>query len=160
MWIIRHMNEFPSIRFMLMLVGFLSVCEVSYCADILGASEDPHVARRNLIKQFLLLEPSKAARFWPLYESYQRELDHFRQLRLDLLSSMGENYDNMSETDARHIIEERLRIERGRSELLIKTVEKMERVLTQRELARFLQIELKIKAFVEAGIEEEIPILQ
>lgn len=73
---------------------------------------------------------------------------------------MGENYDNMSEADAQHIIEERIKIEQGRGELLIRTVEKMGKVLSQRELARFVQIELKIKAFIDAGIEEEIPILQ
>jgi hypothetical protein len=125
-----------------------------------GTPDDPIHARRVLVDQSLKLDSAKAVKFWPLYEHYQKELDHFRKARLDLLSNMGENYDNMSDSDAAKIIEERLHIERGRVELMEKTIRDMSRILSQRELARFLQIELKIKAFIDAGIEEEIPILQ
>jgi hypothetical protein len=118
------------------------------------------VARRNLVEQSLKVAPDKADKFWPLYDQYQKELDQFRRARLELLSSMGENYDNMSESDATLIMEQRLKIERGRFELLERTIKEMSLILSKRELARFLQIELKIKAFIDAGIEEEIPILQ
>jgi hypothetical protein len=118
------------------------------------------VARRNLVEQSLKVTPDKADKFWPLYDKYQKELDQFRLARLELLSSMGENYDNMSESDATLIMEQRLKIERGRFELLERTIKEMSLFLSKRELARFLQIELKIKAFIDAGIEEEIPILQ
>jgi hypothetical protein len=134
--------------------------------DPVGADEkvrvpdDPSQARKILVDESLRLDDAKAIRFWPLYERYQKELDHFRKARLDLLSNMGENYDNMSESDAQKIIDERLHIERGRVELLERTTREMGQILTHRELARFLQIELKIKAFIDAGIEEEIPILQ
>lgn len=121
---------------------------------------DAATARRNLVDQSLKVDPAKAAKFWPLYDRYQKELDNFRHARLEMLSSMGENYDNMSEADANLIVEQRLSIERGRMELLDRTIKEMSVILSKRELARFLQIELKIKAFIDAGIEEEIPILQ
>ena len=121
---------------------------------------DAAMARRHLVDQSLKVDPAKAAKFWPLYDKYQKELDNFRHARLELLSSMGENYDNMSESDANSIVEQRLKIERGRMELLDRTIKELSIILSKRELARFLQIELKIKAFIDAGIEEEIPILQ
>lgn len=154
------MSSRPSLRSSLLFGLALFFATDVFAVEKIQLSDDPVTARRNLVEQSLHLDPSKAARFWPLYESYQKELDHYRTLRLELLSSMGENYDNMSEADAHHIIEERIKIEQGRGELLIRTVEKMGKVLSQRELARFVQIELKIKAFIDAGIEEEIPILQ
>ena len=123
-------------------------------------TEAAAIARRTLVEQSLKVAPDKAVKFWPLYDKYQKELDHFRNARLELLSSMGENYDNMSESDASLIMEQRLKIERGRVELLERTIKEMSVILSKRELARFLQIELKIKAFIDAGIEEEIPILQ
>ncbi|MEY4684484.1 MAG: hypothetical protein RLZ25_943 [Pseudomonadota bacterium] len=129
-------------------------------ADDKPRGEDAVTARRNLVEQSMKVDPAKANKFWPLYDKYQKELDHFRKARLELLSSMGENYDNMSESDASLILEQRLKIERGRMELLERTIKEMSLILSKRELARFLQIELKIKAFIDAGIEEEIPILQ
>ena len=145
----------------LLLSGFiLSEMNPSYAEVPAPSAEVAAVARRNLVEQSLKVDPDKADKFWPLYDKYQKELDHFRRARLELLSSMGENYDNMSESDATLIMEQRLKIERGRFELLERTIKEMSLILSKRELARFLQIELKIKAFIDAGIEEEIPILQ
>lgn len=145
----------------LLLSGFiLSWMDPSYAEAPAPNAEAAAVARRNLVEQSLKVAPDKADKFWPLYDQYQKELDQFRRARLELLSSMGENYDNMSESDATLIMEQRLKIERGRFELLERTIKEMSLILSKRELARFLQIELKIKAFIDAGIEEEIPILQ
>ena len=144
-----------------LLSGFiLSWMDPSYAEVPAPNAEVAAVARRNLVEQSLKVSPDKADKFWPLYDQYQKELDQFRRARLELLSSMGENYDNMSESDATLIMEQRLKIERGRFELLERTIKEMSLILSKRELARFLQIELKIKAFIDAGIEEEIPILQ
>lgn len=123
-------------------------------------SEEAAIARRHLVEQSVKVDPAKASKFWLLYDKYQKELDIFRNARLEILSSFGENYDNMSESDADKIIDERIKIERQRMELLERTTKEMAQVLSKRELVRFLQVELKIKAFIDAGIEEEIPILQ
>lgn len=144
-----------------LVIGFILLgMNPSYGDEKAPHPGDAAIARRNLVDQSLKVDPEKAAKFWPLYEKYQKELDKFRHARLELLSSMGENYDNMSESDASLIMEQRLKIERGRMELLERTMKEMSLILSKRELARFLQIELKIKAFIDAGIEEEIPILQ
>lgn len=143
------------------LSGFILIgMNPSYGETSAPNTEAAAIARRTLVEQSLKVAPDKAVKFWPLYDKYQKELDHFRNARLELLSSMGENYDNMSESDASLIMEQRLKIERGRVELLERTIKEMSVILSKRELARFLQIELKIKAFIDAGIEEEIPILQ
>lgn len=123
-------------------------------------TQDPVIARRNLVAKALGVDPARGEKFWPIYDKYQKELDHFRSARLELLSTMGENFDNMSEEDAGLITEQRLKIERGRLELMERTMKELASILTKRELARFLQIELKIKAFIDSGVEEEIPILQ
>ena len=145
----------------MILGGFILLgMNLSLASEKAPTSEEATIARRNLVEQSLKVDPSKAGEFWPLYDKYQRELDHFRNARLELLSSMGENYDNMSESDASMLIEQRLKIERERMELLERTIKEMSHILSKRELGRFLQIELKIKAFIDAGIAEEIPIVQ
>jgi len=154
------MNRAPARACVLLSGLILSGMNPSHAEAPGQNSEAAAIARRSLVEQSLKVTPDKAGQFWPLYDKYQKELDHFRSARLQLLSSMGENYDNMSESDASHIMEQRLKIERGRVELLERTIKEMSLILSKRELARFLQIELKIKAFIDAGIEEEIPILQ
>jgi len=145
----------------LIMIGFILLgMNPSHADEKSVQAADATIARRNLVEQSLRVDPAKAAKFWPLYDRYQKELDNYRHARLEMLSSMGENYDNMSESDANLIVEQRLSIERGRMELLDRTIKEMSSILSKRELARFLQIELKIKAFIDAGIEEEIPILQ
>ena len=156
----------------LQILRILPICLLYFCHFSCWAIPDPAqqvktitpedfiLKRKQLIQGILKLSPESSKRFWPVYDEYQDQLDHYRAERLALLSSMGENYDNMSQEDAKSIIDQRLKIERGRLSLIESTMRRLEGILNHRERAQFLQIELKIKAFVEAGIEEEIPLIQ
>jgi hypothetical protein len=116
--------------------------------------------RRKLVSDKLQLKPETAVKFWPIYEKYQRELELVRDKRHALLIKLGENFDNMSDADAAEFVRAKLELEENRARTNRRAILELGKVLTPRELARFVQIEAKIRAFIEAGIEEEIPLIQ
>lgn len=119
-----------------------------------------HRERRTLIARNLNLTPEEARHFWPLYDRYERELQHLTQRRRALIAVFGENYDAMTDAMARRIMNERLDIEDERIRLRRLYLPRFEKVLPIKKLARYLQIESKIRAAVEAGIAEELPLIE
>ncbi|MFM8441873.1 MAG: hypothetical protein ACKN9W_00850 [Methylococcus sp.] len=116
--------------------------------------------RRKLVSDKLQLKPESATKFWPIYDKYQKELELVRDKRHAILIKLGENFDNMSDADAAEYVRAKLDLEENRARINRRAILDMGRVLKPRELARYVQIEAKIKAFIEAGIEEEIPLIQ
>lgn len=116
--------------------------------------------RRKLVSDKLQLKSEAAARFWPIYEKYQKELELVRDKRHAILIKLGENFDNMSDADAAEFVRAKVDLEESRARINRRAILELGKVLTPRELARFVQIEAKIRAFIEAGIEEEIPLIQ
>lgn len=115
--------------------------------------------RKRLINTNLQLTPEQARRFWPLYDSFADKLAVWRDRRRQRIGLFGENYDNLSDEEARQFVEDGLALEEQRQRMLRRHLKSVAGVLPAYKLALYSQIEFKIHAFVEAGIAEHIPLL-
>ena len=115
--------------------------------------------RHRLIETNLALSADEARRFWPIYDRFAAELAKWRERRRHHIGLFGENYDNLSDDEARQFVEEGLSLEEQRQRLLREHLKRVGDVLPAYKLALYSQIEFKIHAFVEAGIAEHIPLL-
>lgn len=116
--------------------------------------------RKRLIDENLALTPTEARRFWPVYAEYERELFKLTERRRALIAEFGENYDTMSDVMAKKILLDRIEIEEERHRLRRRFLPRFEKVLPIKKLARYYQIESTIRAAVEAGIADELPLIQ
>ena len=117
-------------------------------------------ARKKIISESLDLTPEEAKGFWPVYERYLQELTTLDDRRRNILSDYGENYDNVSDEDAERFLISRMKLRQDRYRIMMEFVPKFERVLPMKKLARYYHIELKIRSFIDAGIEEELPLIR
>lgn len=124
------------------------------------AAEQYSRDRRQLIGDNLHLTAAEAKRFWPLYEQFEKDLFVLTEKRRALIAKFGENYDAMTDAMAKRILIDRLELEEERHRLRKIYLPKFEQVLPVKKLARYYQIESKIRAAVEAGIAEELPLIQ
>jgi len=115
--------------------------------------------RHRLIETNLALSADEARQFWPIYDRFAEDLQKWRERRRHHIGLFGENYDNLSEDEARQFIEEGLTLEEQRQRLLREHLKRVGHVLPAYKLALYSQIEFKIHTFVEAGIAEHIPLL-
>lgn len=116
--------------------------------------------RKRLIEENLTLTAAEAKRFWPVYAEYERELFSLTERRRALIAEFGENYDAMSDVLARKILMDRMELEEERHRLRRRFLPRFEKVLPIKKLARYYQIESTIRAAVEAGIADELPLIQ
>lgn len=106
------------------------------------------------------LTESEAKGFWPVYEAYQQDLQTLNKRLSKLIASYAEDYRNKTLTDAKAktLIDEAVAIEKAEAELWSVYVPKLSSVLPAKKVARYLQIESKIRAVVKYELKAEVPL--
>jgi hypothetical protein len=108
------------------------------------------------------LTESEAQGFWPLYDRYQKDLQKINQRIANLLESYAADFRRKSLTDekAKKLIEEAVAIEQAEAQLKSTYAPQLSKVLPVRKVARYLQIENKIRAVVKYDIASGVPLVQ
>jgi hypothetical protein len=108
------------------------------------------------------LTESEAKDFWPIYEQYQRDLQKINQRVADLLESYADEFRGKSLTDdkAKTLINEATAIDQAEANLKSTYAPKLSKVLPVRKVARYLQIENKIRAVVKYDIASGVPLVR
>jgi hypothetical protein len=108
------------------------------------------------------LTESEAKGFWPVYEDYQRDLAAINQRIVKLIESYAADYRAKTLTDekAKTLIDELVATEQAEAELKTSYVPKLSKVLPPKKVARYLQIENKIRAGVKYELADKVPLIQ
>ena len=129
--------------------------------DALAAeTEQINRERRQLILHNLALTQSEADGFWPIYDQFEKDRAALTEMRRALIDEFGEHYDDMTDSMAKKLLYDYINFEEEHVRLWKVYFGKFEKVLPIKKLARYYQIEHKIRAFVDAGIAQEIPLLK
>lgn len=108
------------------------------------------------------LTESEAKSFWPIYEQYQKELQKINQRIGKVLDSYADDMRKKSLTDdrARKLIDEAVAIEQAEASLKSAFAPKLSKALPVKKVARYLQIENKIRAVVRYDLAQGVPLVR
>jgi uncharacterized Fe-S cluster-containing protein len=108
------------------------------------------------------LTESEAQGFWPIYGEYQKDLQKINQRIANLLESYAADFRGKSLTDekAKKLINEAVAIEQAEANLKSTYAPKLSKVLPVKKVARYLQIENKIRAVVKYELATGVPLVQ
>jgi hypothetical protein len=141
-------------------VGYAAAQEKSADMEILR--EKIKADKKLLVAMNMELTDSEAKSFWPIYEQYQKDLQKINQRIVKVLDGYADDYRNKSLTDdkARKLIDEALAIDKAEADLKSAYAPKLGKVLTAIKVARYLQIENKIRAVVKYDIASGVPLVR
>ena len=107
--------------------------------------------KKLLVATNMELTESEAKGFWPVYEEYQKDLVAINQRIGKLIESYAADYraNTLTDEKAKKLIDELVAIEQAEAGLKASYVPKLSQVLPQKKVARYLQIENKIRAACE-----------
>ena len=107
------------------------------------------------------LTESEAKGFWPVYDQYQKDLTEINQRTIKLIESYAADYRAGTLTDekAKKLVDEMVAIEQAEAGLKAASVPKLSKVLPQKKVARYLQIENKIRAVVKYELAAQVPLV-
>jgi Spy/CpxP family protein refolding chaperone len=116
--------------------------------------------KRGLVASTLELTPQEAAKFWPIYDKYQRALNAAnRQITLAVEDIVARDRP-MSDQFAKQLTKEMM--EADQAELKARqTMQKgVLKALPPKKAARYLQLESKIRAFQDYDVAAGIPLIK
>ena len=118
--------------------------------------------KKLLVAENMGLTESEAKAFWPVYDQYQNDLTAINQRMIGLIESYAGDYRAQSMTDekAKKLINEFVSIGKAEGALNESYVPKLSKVLPPKKVARYLQIENKIRAVIKYNLAGEIPLVQ
>jgi hypothetical protein len=108
------------------------------------------------------LTESEAKNFWPIYNEYQKDLQNINGRIVAVLESYAADLKSKSLTDdkAKQLIDEALAIDQAEANLKSTYAPKLSKALPVRKVARYLQIENKIRAVVKYDLAQGVPLVR
>ena len=108
------------------------------------------------------LTESEAKGFWPIYEQYQKDLQKINQRIVSLVDSYADDFKSKKLTDdkAKKLIDEAMAIEQAEVNLKSTYAPKLGKALPVIKVARYLQIENKIRTVVKYDLAQGVPLVR
>ena len=130
-------------------------------ADNMQLVKDKIKADKKLfVAENMELTEKEAKGFWPVYESFQKDLTSHNGKLLKLIEDYAQNYDTMTDRKAQALTQDYLALETARVKLLQSYVPKLSKALGDKKTARYLQLENKISAVLKFELAANIPLVK
>jgi hypothetical protein len=115
--------------------------------------------KKALVAANLGLTPEEAAKFWPLYDRYQTELNAVQDRLAKVVVQYTAGFRTIPDADALKLAQDYLTVEADRAKVRQSYLEPFSKVLTGRKVVRFYQIENKMDAVLRYDLAETIPVM-
>lgn len=116
--------------------------------------------KKLFIAENMELTEEQATAFWPVYESYQVELEKNFDRMAKLIELYAENYESLTDEMAKKIVTEWFAIDEKELKLRETFLPKFRKVLPEIKVARYFQLERKILAIVDYAMAANIPLFK
>jgi hypothetical protein len=151
----------------------LVVLGLALCIAVPAIAQDKPASNMEILRQKLQadkkllvaanmeLTEAEAKGFWPVYDAYQADLQQINARIGQLIKRYAEAFTAkaMNDATAKSLLDEALAIERAEVTLRESYVPKLSAVLPVTKVARYLQIENKIRAVIKYELASEIPLV-
>lgn len=118
------------------------------------------VEHKKLVAEHLSLTAAEAQEFWPIYESYRRELQVLNEERIAYMGDLADKYGAMDDELSLKFIEHFTKIEKGQEAVWERYIPRFIQAIGARKTARFFQIERRIRIYVDAELSRAVPLLK
>jgi hypothetical protein len=155
---------------MKLLHGFLLVLAAAFtspafaadsAADMQILGDKVKADKKLLVSRNMLLSDSEAKAFWPIYDAYQADLARINERLGKAITAYSDAYNAgpVSNETAKTLMNEYFAI--GDEELKLQRTyaAKLEKVLPAAKVARYIQIENKIRSAIKYELAAKIPLV-
>ncbi len=160
-------NVFGMLRAVLLLLAAM-VAMPAFSAGHAAGSSDMDIAREKIKadKKFVVaknmeLTEEEGKKFWPVYDAYQEDLHKINERMAKLINEYALAYNKgvIFDKTARKLAEEAINLDLEDAKLKKSYMPKLSKVLPGVKVARYIQIENKIRAIVRYELAAAIPLV-
>lgn len=116
--------------------------------------------KKLVVAVALDLTETEARGFWPVYNAYQSDMIAHYDRMAKLIEDYARAYESMNDERATQLLGEFLALQTDHVALLNRYAPRFQRVLPARKVARYYQIENKIRAVLDYQLARDIPLVK
>ena len=116
--------------------------------------------KRGYVASTLALTDAEAAKFWPVYDTYQTQLDAANRRRTVALLGVQGRTSTISDLYAREVVKELIAADDAEHKARRTLRDRVMKALPTRKAIRYLQLESKIRAAQDYDLATTIPLLK
>jgi hypothetical protein len=114
--------------------------------------------KKLLVAANMGLTDAEGKAFWPVYDSYQKDLMAIRARTGKLIDDYANNYKSMTPEAAKKLTDGFVSIKTDHAKLIASYVPKLRKALPEIKVARYLQIENKLNAVLDYELAGVVPL--
>lgn len=117
--------------------------------------------KKLLVASNMDLTEAEAKQFWPVYDSYQKDLEGVNKQLFKTIKDYADafNTGTVPNDTAKKLLGEALSVEEQEVKLKRSYAEKLGKVLPATKVARYIQIETKIRSLIRFEMAQQIPLV-
>ena len=117
--------------------------------------------KKLLVAGNMELTDAEAKQFWPVYESYQKDLEAVNKQLFKTIKEYSEafNKGSIPNDQAKKLLGEALSVEEQETKLKRTYAEKLEKLIPSAKVARYIQMETKIRSLIKFEMAQQIPLV-
>jgi len=150
------------------ICGTLAMAAPVYAADTAAATnmqillDKVKADKKLLVAANMDLSDAESKAFWPIYDAYQKDLMKLNERVAKMVESYAAAYNSGAMTDqqAQPLINEAIAIETAEAAMRKSYAAKLGKALPAKKVARYLQIENKIRAAIRFNMADKIPLVE
>jgi hypothetical protein len=116
--------------------------------------------KRALIAVNMQLTEAEDPKFWPVYDSYQKDMEKINQKIGDMIVDYAKNYETLTDPKADDLLKKNLALEKEMFKLKSSYLPKFSAALPAKKVARYYQLESKIQAVIRYDLADKIPLVK
>jgi len=118
--------------------------------------------KKLVVAANMQLTDAEAKGFWPVYDAYQADLQKINQRLGGLIRNYADAYNKgpVSNEAAKKLLDEMIAIDDSEVKLKRDYAPRLEKAIPGMKVARYIQIENKIRAVIKYDMAAQIPLVQ
>jgi hypothetical protein len=116
--------------------------------------------KKIIVATNMPLTEQESEAFWPVYNDYQQALRKVNDRSVKLIEGYARDYLTLTDEKAKEMLNEFLDIESEKVKLKKSYVKKFRKVLPDKKVTRYFQVENKLEAIINFELADTIPLVR
>jgi len=128
--------------------------------DVKLLRQDIRSQKKQLIAANLTLTDAESTKFWPVYDQFSAEMTTIGDQKLALIKEYAQNFGSLTDAQAQSLLNRSLALDEAATQLRIKYLPIINKVLPGTKTATFFQMERRISTLIDLQVASQIPLVQ
>lgn len=118
------------------------------------------VKRQDIVRQTVVLTEDEAKSFWPLYRDWRAKVAGLGDRKVKIIEQLATTNGALDDAQAKSMLDESLKIQGEELKLQKDYVKKFRKILPERKVAQFFQVENKLDAALNYDLAGRVPLVR